>query len=107
MIRTLWSTLVRAVRSPAPRHRRRDSWMIERLEDRLLLTTYTPAQIAKAYGIDQVYFGNVKGDGTGQTIAIVGAYDTPNIAADLAQFNSRYGLPNTDGTGGQLLTVAN
>ena len=107
MIRALWSKVVSVVRTPAPRHRRRDGWAIDRLEDRWLLTTLTPAQVAQAYRFDQVYFGSTKGDGTGQTIAIVGAYDTPNIASDLARFNAQYGLPNTDGTGGQLLTVAN
>src|SRR5437660_2827443 len=40
---------------------------------------YTPAQIRHAYGFDQITFGSVKGDGSGQTIAIVDAYDDPNI----------------------------
>lgn len=33
------------------------------------------------------------GDGTGQTIAIITAYDHPSIAADLATFNSAFSLP--------------
>jgi hypothetical protein len=45
---------------------------------------YTPAEIRAAYGIT--------GDGTGQTIAIVDAYDNPNIAGDLKAFDSYYGL---------------
>src|SRR4051794_33608301 len=46
---------------------------------------YSPAQIAHAYGFDQVSFnaGAIKGDGTGQTIAIVDAFNDPNVAADL------------------------
>lgn len=48
---------------------------------------YSPALIRKAYGFDQI-----KGDGSGQTIAIVDAYHDPNIAADLAAFDSAYGL---------------
>ena len=36
--------------------------------------------------------GSVKGDGAGQTIAIVDAYDNPNIASDLAAFSKYYGL---------------
>ena len=48
----------------------------------------TPAQVRTAYGIDQL-----AGDGTGQTIAIVDAYDNPNVAADLAVFSSTFGLP--------------
>src|SRR5262245_53895900 len=39
-------------------------------------TAFTPSQIRHAYGFDQIVFpGNVKGDGTGTTIAIVDAYD--------------------------------
>ena len=38
---------------------------------------YTPAQIRAAYGINNIIFGAVTGDGTGQTIAIVNAYDDP------------------------------
>lgn len=48
-------------------------------------TGYTPAQI-------QSYLG-LKGNGSGQTIAIVDAYDDPNIASDLNTFNSTFGLP--------------
>src|SRR5205809_1322461 len=44
-------------------------------------TGYTPAQVRHAYGFDQITFGNgVAGDGSGQTIAIVDAYDDPTIA---------------------------
>ena len=53
----------------------------------------SPAQIAQAYGFNQIQFsGGVKGDGSGQTIAIVDAYDDPNIASDLAKFDSQFGL---------------
>lgn len=31
----------------------------------------TPSEVRNAYGIDQVDFGSIKGDGTGQTIAII------------------------------------
>ncbi|MEI8195064.1 MAG: S53 family peptidase [Phycisphaerae bacterium] len=56
---------------------------------------YTPTEISHAYGFDKVKFnlGTVTGDGTGQTIAIVDAYDNPNIVSDLAIFNSTFGLP--------------
>jgi hypothetical protein len=58
---------------------------------------FSPAQIAQAYGFNQVTFINgtatVAGDGSGQTIAIVDAYDAPTIASDLATFDSTYGLP--------------
>jgi subtilase family serine protease len=53
----------------------------------------TPAQIRQAYGFNNVTFGSIQGDGTGQTIAIIDAYDDPNIASDLAAFDSYFGLP--------------
>ncbi|HEY7314901.1 MAG TPA: S53 family peptidase, partial [Gemmataceae bacterium] len=111
---------------------------VERLECRDLLTTvnplsllepatgsatpqstpgpigYTPAQIAHAYGFSQIYFNNgaVKGDGSGQTIAIVTAYDDPTIASDLHQFDVAFGLPDpgftkVNQTGGSTMPVAN
>jgi hypothetical protein len=57
-------------------------------------TGYTPAQVRHAYGFDQINFGGVVGDGTGQTIAIVDAYDDPTIAGDLVQFDRAFGLPD-------------
>src|SRR5436190_573525 len=72
---------------------------VEELEVRALLAALTPAQITHAYGVDQIVFGSIKGTGTGQTIAIINAYDAPNIVSDLAFFNKTYNLPNTDGKG--------
>jgi hypothetical protein len=46
---------------------------------------YTPATIKSYLGLS--------GTGSGQTIAIVDAYDDPNIAADLAKFDSTFALP--------------
>ena len=66
-------------------------------------TGFTPQQIRTAYGIDQIAFGSIKGDGTGQTIAIVDAYDDPDLVdstspnfttSDLALFDQQFGLPN-------------
>jgi hypothetical protein len=74
----------------------------------------TPAQIRHAYGIDQITFSNgtVTGDGSGTTIAIVDAYDDPNIANDLHQFDLKFGLPDPTFTkvnqsGGSSLPAAN
>ncbi len=53
---------------------------------------YTPQQIRDAYGFDQVSINGITGDGTGQTIAIIGAYDDPNISADLHTFDQKFGL---------------
>jgi subtilase family serine protease len=57
---------------------------------------YSPSQITTAYGFNQISFTvngqQVKGDGTGQIIAIVDAYDDPNIASDLHVFDQTFGL---------------
>ncbi|MGA7501980.1 MAG: S53 family peptidase [Isosphaeraceae bacterium] len=60
-------------------------------------TGYTPQQIQSAYGINQIKFsgGTVAGNGAGQTIAIVDAYNDPNIQADLNMFDTHFGLPAT------------
>src|SRR5439155_12576916 len=63
---------------------------VERLEARELLSIgYTPAQIRHAYSYDQLNL-----DGSGQTIAIVDAYDNPTIANDLRVFDRTLGLPD-------------
>jgi hypothetical protein len=56
---------------------------------------YTPAEIRAAYGMNQVTFGSVAGDGSGQTIAIIDAYNDPTIKADLAGFDAAFDLPST------------
>jgi len=64
---------------------------------------YGPQDIQTAYGIGNIKFGSVTGDGSGQTIAIVDAYDDPSFvnksdpnfaASDLAQFDSQFGIPD-------------
>ena len=57
-------------------------------------TGYTPQQIQNAYGVNQITFsgGKVAGNGAGQTIAIITAYNDPNIKSDLASFDSKFGL---------------
>ena len=52
----------------------------------------TPAQVKAAYGFSSVNFGSVVGNGAGQTIAIVDAYNDPNITSDLAKFDQTFGL---------------
>src|SRR5439155_9582192 len=56
---------------------------------------FTPAQIQQAYRFNKIAFNGITGDGTGQTIAIVDAYDNPNIQADLNTFDIQFGLPST------------
>jgi hypothetical protein len=50
---------------------------------------YTPSQIRHAYGFDQITIGTVT---PGQTVAIVDAYDDPNIFKDLDVFDKTFGL---------------
>jgi hypothetical protein len=57
---------------------------------------YTPAQIRAAYGISSLSL-----DGTGQTIAIVDAYDDPTIYQALDAFDQQFGLT---GSGPSLYT---
>jgi hypothetical protein len=76
-------------------------------------TGYSPQQVRHAYGFDQVTFSNgAVGDGSGTTIAIVDAYDDPNIASDLQKFDAAFGLPNpvftkVNQTGGSTMPAAN
>src|SRR5437868_7396529 len=42
---------------------------------------YSPATVRKAYGFDQVRFGGLLGDGSGQTVAIVDCYDNPRFVS--------------------------
>jgi subtilase family serine protease len=58
---------------------------------------YTPSQISSAYGFNQIssfstQSGSEPANGSGQTIAIVDAYNDPNIASDLAVFDSTFGI---------------
>ncbi len=51
---------------------------------------------AAAYGSGQIRgYLNLTGDGSGQTIAIVDAYDDPNIESDVNTFSSQMGLVPT------------
>jgi subtilase family serine protease len=52
-------------------------------------TGYGPSDLRSAYGLTSASANN----GSGQTIAIVDAYDDPNAEADLAKYRSYYGLP--------------
>jgi subtilase family serine protease len=76
---------------------------------------FSPAQISQAYGFNQIRFNNgtVAGDDQGQTIAIVDAYNQPNIAGDLQTFDATYDLPSppsftvVNQSGGASLPSAN
>ncbi len=84
------------------RRRRRDIRpVVDRLDERCLLSGLsglTPAEITSAYGLDAITFktstGTVKGDGTGQTIALIEMYHDPNLQSDLHTFDQAYNLPD-------------
>jgi subtilase family serine protease len=67
-------------------------------------TAISPLAVRHAYGIDNISFSGIVGDGTGQTIVLVDAYDDPGLVdtsdiadfptSDLAMFDAQYGLPN-------------
>ncbi len=55
----------------------------------------SPAQLRQAYGFSAIRFGGgIVGDGTGQTIAIVDAFNQPDITSDLHAFDQQFGLPD-------------
>lgn len=65
-----------------------------------VVTTYTPAQVRAAYGLPALPAPGVSPTaqqaaqmGAGQTIYVVAARHNPNVAAELATFNQKFGLP--------------
>ena len=60
----------------------------------------TPSDLATAYNVSST------ATGTGQTVAIVDAYNDPNINSDLQTFDTNYGLA-TCSTSDSCLTVVN
>ena len=88
------------------RHTRRALPLLDQLDDRCLLSGYTPAQITSAYGLNAITFtssagSTIKGDGSGETIALIEEYHDPNIQSDLKTFDRTYNLPDPS------LTVVN
>ena len=69
--------------------------IVEGLDDRCLpsVAGLTPAQVATAYGLRGLTFGTQAANGSGQKIAIVDAYNDPNIRTELAVFDSAFKLP--------------
>ena len=64
---------------------------------------FSPTQIRHAYGFDQSTFdnGTITGDGSGETIAIIEAYHDPQLAAEVAAFDSAFNIPAPEpGAGG-------
>jgi hypothetical protein len=78
--------------------------------------SYTVSQIRDAYGVNSIPdFGSATPDGSGQTIAIVDAFNDPNILTDLDGFdqgmnlasNSSQTLYQAYGAASSILTVYN
>ena len=88
--------------------------LLHQLEHRCLLSGYTqpqsvgytPDQIARAYGLNSITFksstgSTIKGDGSGQRIALIEEYHDPNLQSDLRTFDRKYNVPRAS------LTVVN
>jgi hypothetical protein len=60
---------------------------------------YTPSDLASAYEFSP------SATGAGQTVAIVDAYNDPNINSDLQTFDANYGLPSCSTSNGCLSVV--
>jgi hypothetical protein len=102
MLMNRWLARRRAVR-PSRVSQQRCPLRAEELEPRNLLSGLTPVQVRHAYGVDQLAFTNssnqaVAADGSGQTIAVITAYDDSHIGSDLDTFDRTYGI-----NGGQSL----
>ncbi|MFJ7904871.1 peptidase S8 [Streptomyces sp. NPDC096198] len=65
-------------------------------------TGYGPDDLQGAYGLADAAAAN----GSGETIAIVDAYDDPNAESDLAQYRSYYGLPECSSDNGCFKKVS-
>ena len=73
---------------------------IDPLDERCLLSAgLSLTQVAAAYGLNAI--GKVNGTGSGETIALIEAYNDPTIASDLHTFDQAYNLPDPN------LTVVN
>src|SRR5712691_9268160 len=65
----------------------------------------TPTQIRHAYGFDGLSCSSSNTCGSGQTVAIVDAFNDPNIQSDLNTFDSAFGLPTCTTSNG-CFTIA-
>jgi hypothetical protein len=68
------------------------------------LAGWGPSDLQAAYNLPS------SSKGSGQIVAIVGAYDNPNVASDLTEYRSYFGLPprtlqNTIKTGNKAITL--
>jgi hypothetical protein len=71
------------------------------------LSLIDPAQMESAYGVNLIEFGSIQGTGKGETIALIDAYNDPDIISDANSFSSYYNLPQFNGSGEPTLQVLN
>ena len=68
-----------------------------------------PVAFDTAYEFNSIYYSRngvvEKGDGAGETVAIVDAFGSPTIIQDLETFDAHWGLGNDDSNGNFVLTV--
>lgn len=74
-----------------------------------VFTGITPVEMQTAYGVNEISFNGVAGNGgtgtTRQTIAVVDAFNDPDIVSDANTFSSAFGLPQFGAANGPTLTV--
>ena len=79
------------------RRRRHLRPVLDQLDDRCLLSGLTPTRLTGAYGLNSINFstasGTVKGDGSGEAIALIEAYHDPYLTSDLTTFDQAFNLP--------------
>ena len=80
---------------------------IEQNSPSAISAPFAPVDIQGAYGTNLISFNGTAGNGSGQTIAIIDAYNDPNIVSDVATFSSNYGLPAFNTTGNPTFAVLN
>jgi hypothetical protein len=77
-------------------HRPRLCLQVEELEPRQAPAVLIPAQVRQAYGFDRLVFQvddqPIRGDGSGQTIAIVVAYHHPRLFGDVDVFSKQFSI---------------
>jgi hypothetical protein len=70
--------------------------IVDRLDDRCLLSGFSPQQLQTAYGLQNLTFdiggSAFPANGIGQTIAIIDVFHDPYLASDLATFDATNGL---------------
>lgn len=62
---------------------------VERRPASNLPSGFSPQDLQSAYDLTRP----AKSKGTGQIVAVIDAYDNPNVASDLAAYRSQFGLP--------------